>query len=329
MEDYPRTLGDLEARFSSEEACRAYLFDLRWPDGFRCPRCGHAKAWPVARVRFQCASCGHQASVIAGTIFQDTHKPLAMWFRVIWLVTSQKTGASALNLQRVLGLGSYKTAWAWLHKLRRAMVRPKRDRLSGRVEVDESYVVGLEEGTHGRGTAKKAIVAIAAAEGQAPLKVRPALTGVEEDGDGTGRIRMRRIANASAKELHAFVEDAVEPGSLVHTDGWEGYTGLRKKGYKHKATPVKDRKASKVLPRVHKAASLLKRWLMGTHQGAVSREHLDHYLDEFTFRFSRRTSRYRGKLFCRLLQNAVAIEPAPFETLTRGSRGRKKRTPKG
>lgn len=313
MEDYPRTLGDLEARFSSEEACRAYLFDLRWPDGFRCPRCGHAKAWPVARVRFQCASCGHQASVIAGTIFQDTHKPLAMWFRVIWLVTSQKTGASALNLQRVLGLGSYKTAWAWLHKLRRAMVRPGRGRLSGRVEVDESYVGGLEEGTHGRGTAKKAIVAIAA----------------EEDGDGTGRIRMRRIANASAKELHAFVEDAVEPGSLVHTDGWEGYTGLRKKGYKHKATPVKDRKASKVLPRVHKAASLLKRWLMGTHQGAVSREHLDYYLDEFTFRFNRRTSRYRGKLFYRLLQNAVAIEPAPFETLTRGSRGRKKRTPKG
>jgi transposase-like protein len=232
---------------------------------------------------------------------------------MIWLVTSQKTGASALNLQRVLGLGSYRTAWAWLHKLRRAMVRPGRERLSGRVEVDESYVGGLEEGAHGRQTAKKAIVAIAA----------------EEDGDGTGRIRMRRIANASAKELHAFVKDAVKPGSLVHTDGWEGYSGLRKKGYKHKVTPVKDRKAAKVLPRVHKAASLLKRWLMGTHQGAVSREHLDYYLDEFTFRFNRRTSRYRGKLFYRLLQNAVAIDPAPFETLTRGARGGKKRTHKG
>lgn len=313
MEDYPRTLADLEARFATDATCRKYLAQLRWPDGFACPRCAGSDAWSTARGLFVCVACGHHASITAGTIFQDTHKPLTTWFRMIWLVTSQKTGASALNLQRVLGLGSYKTAWAWLHKLRRAMVRPDRDRLSGRVEVDESYVGGLEEGTHGRGTAKKAIVAIAA----------------EEDGDGTGRIRMRRIANASAKELHAFVVDAVEPGSLVHTDGWEGYTGLRKKGYKHKATPVKDRKASKVLPRVHRAASLLKRWLMGTHQGAVSREHLDYYLDEFTFRFNRRTSRYRGKLFYRLLQNAVAIEPAPFETLTKGARGRKKRTHKG
>ena len=313
MDDYPRTLGELGTRFPTDAACRDYLFALRWPEGFRCPRCGHAKVWPVARVRFECASCGRQTSVIAGTIFQDTHKALTDWFRMIWLVTSQKTGASALNLQRVLGLGSYKTAWAWLQKLRRAMVRPGRERLSGRVEVDESYVGGLEEGAHGRGTAKKAIVAIAA----------------EEDGKGTGRIRMRRIANASAKELHAFVEDMVEPGSLVHTDGWEGYSGLRKKGYKHKVTPVKDRKASKILPRVHKAASLLKRWLMGTHQGAVSREHLDYYLDEFTFRFNRRTSRYRGKLFYRLLQNAVVVEPAPFETLAKGVRGRKKRTHKG
>jgi transposase-like protein len=313
MEDYPRTLAELEAKFATDATCRRYLVQLRWPDGFACPRCAGSEAWPTARGLFVCVACGHHASVTAGTIFQDTHKPLTTWFRMIWLVTSQKTGASALNLQRVLGLGSYKTAWAWLHKLRRAMVRPGRERLSGRVEVDESYVGGLEEGAHGRGTAKKAIVAIAA----------------EEDGKGTGRIRMRRIASASAKELHAFVEDAVEPGSLVHTDGWEGYSGLRKKGYKHKATPVKDRKASKVLPRVHKAASLLKRWLMGTHQGAVSREHLDYYLDEFTFRFNRRTSRYRGKLFYRLLQNAVAIEPAPFDTLIRGSRGRKKRTPKG
>ncbi len=313
MEDYPRTLAEMEARFATDAACRRYLAQLRWPKGFICPRCAGSGAWATARGLLVCAACGYHASVTAGTLFQDTHKPLTMWFRMIWLVTSQKTGASALNLQRVLGLGSYRTAWTWLHKLRRAMVRPGRERLSGRVEVDESYVGGKEEGVHGRETAKKAIVAIAA----------------EENGDGTGRIRMRRIKSASAKELHAFVKDAVKPGSLVHTDGWEGYSGLGKKGYKHKATPVKDRKASKVLPRVHKAASLLKRWLMGTHQGAVSREHLNYYLDEFTFRFNRRTSRYRGKLFFRLLQNAVAIEPAPFETLTRGARGRKKRTHKG
>ena len=313
MEDYPRTLADLEARFATDAACRKYLAQLRWPDGFACPRCSGSEAWATARGLLVCAACGYHASVTAGTLFQDTHKPLTTWFRMIWLVTSQKTGASALNLQRVLGLGSYRTAWSWLHKLRRAMVRPGRERLSGRVELDESYVGGVEEGVHGRQTAKKALVAIAA----------------EEDGGGTGRIRMRRIANASAKELHAFVKDVVEPGSTLHTDGWKGYTGLSKKGYKLKATPVKNRKASKVLPRVHKAASLLKRWLMGTHQGAVSREQLDHYLDEFTFRFNRRTSRFRGKLFYRLLQNAVAIDPAPFETLTKGARGRKKRDHKG
>jgi len=305
MEDYPRTLSELEARFSTEDACRAYLFQLRWPDGFACDRCGGRSSWLTARRRVVCSGCQRQISITAGTIFQDTHKPLTLWFRVIWWVTSQKTGASALGLQRILGLGSYKTAWAWLHKLRRAMVRPGRERLSGRVEVDESYIGGLEEGTHGRGTLKKALVAVAA----------------EEDGKGTGRIRMRRIRSASAKELHSFVKGAVEPGSTVHTDGWDGYKGIEKKGYKHKVTPLKARKGSQVLPRVHRAVSLLKRWLMGTHQGAVSHEHLDYYLDEFTFRFNRRTSRYRGKLFFRLLQNAVTIDPAPYKTLVKGARG--------
>lgn len=310
VEDYPRTLGELEARFSTEEACREYLFGLRWPDGFRCPRCSHEKAWPVWTL-YQCGRCDYKASVTAGTIFERTHKPLVTWFRAMWLVTSQKTGASALGVQRVLGLGSYKTAWAWLQKLRRAMVRPGRERLSGRVEVDESYIGGLEEGAHGRGTQKKALVAVAA----------------EEDGDGIGRIRMRRIRSASAKELHAFVKGAVEAGSTVHTDGWDPYKGIEKEGYKHEVTPLKGRKGSELLPRVHRAVSLLKRWLTGTHQGAVSHEHLDYYLDEFVFRFNRRTSRHRGKLFYRLLQNAVEVAPAPFESLVKGvpGRGRKRR----
>lgn len=260
MEDYPKALAELEARFATDEACRDYLFRLRWPDGFRCPRCGHGKAWPVGRVLFQCAGCNYQASVTAGTIFQDTRKPLTMWFRAIWWVTSQKTGASALGLQRILGLGSYKTVWTWLHKLRRAMVRPGRDRLSGRVEVDETYVGGEEEGVRGRETKKKALVVIAA----------------EEDGRGTGRIRMRRIRSASARNLHSFVKQSVEPGSTVHTDGWEGYTGLDKMGYTHEVTVLAktEASASEVLPRVHHVASLVKRWLMGTHQGAVSNEHL-------------------------------------------------------
>ena len=309
MEEYPGTLPEFERRFSTEQACRDYLFRLRWPQGFRCPRCGSEKAWPVGPLLFQCAGCDYKVSVTAGTLFQGTRKPLTLWFRTMWWVTSQKNGASALGLQQVLGLGSYETAWTWLHKLRRAMVRPGRDRLSGRVEVDETYLGGLEEGTRGRGTTKKALIAVAA----------------QEDGKGVGRIRMRRVKNASAKELHPFVEESVERGSVVHTDGWEGYTGLPDKGYKHEVTVLSQREesASDLLPRVHRVASLLKRWLMGTHQGAVSHEHLDYYLDEFTFRFNRRRSRHRGKLFYRLVQQAVAVKPVPYRSLVAQCRARK------
>src|SRR5271157_1567350 len=303
VEDYPRTLAELEARFSSEQACREYLFRLRWPEGFCCSRCHESKAWPLRTGRWQCASCGHQMSVTAGTIFQDTRKPLTLWFRAIWWVTTQKNGASALGLQRILGLGSYVTAWTWLHKLRRAMVRPGRDRLSGRVEVDETYLGGLEQGVHGRQTESKALIVVAA----------------QEDGKGIGRIRMRRIPDASAESLMAFVEEAIEPGSVVHTDGWTGYDPLERKGYRHRITFLKGRKesASDLLPRVHLVASLLKRWLLGTHQGAVSRAHLDYYLDEFTFRFNRRKSRSRGKLFLRLAEQAVAVGPTPYKSMVK------------
>jgi hypothetical protein len=185
VEDYPRNLAEFEARFSTEAACREYLVRLRWPDGFRCPRCGGRKDWPVRGLLRQCADCGYQSSVTAGTIFQDTRKPLMVWFRAMWAVTSQKNGASAIGLQRVLGLGSYDTAWTWLHKLRRAMVRPGRDRLSGRVEVDETYWGSEEEGVRGRQTESKALIVIAA----------------QKDGDGIGRIRMRRIPDASTLSM--------------------------------------------------------------------------------------------------------------------------------
>jgi len=306
-EDYPGTLMDLERRFATEDACRAYLFALRWPQGFRCADCGSDAYWQDKRGRVICARCQHQRSVLAGTIFQDSRSPLVLWFRAVWWVTSQKNGASALGLQRILGLGSYETAWTWLHKLRRAMVRPGRDALSGRVEVDETYVGGEEEGVHGRETYKKALVVIAA----------------QEDGDGIGRIRMRRVADASAKSLIPFVRDAVEPGSLIHTDDWKPYAQLKKAGYKHKITRLSGKKktAAQLLPRVHQVASLLQRWILGTHQGAPSPDHLDYYLDEFVFRFNRRTSAHRGKLFYRLLQNAVAVEPAPYASLIKHVRG--------
>ena len=185
MEDYPRTLRELEARFATEQACREYLARLRWGQEFVCPACDGTEAWPTARGLWMCAACGHQASVIAGTIFQGTRTPLSVWFRAIWWVVSQKNGASALGLQRVLGLGSYRTAWTWLHKLRRAMVRPGRDRVSEEVEVDETLVGGLEAGGGRRHLGKKALVVIAA----------------EVRGRAIGRIRMQRVADASADSL--------------------------------------------------------------------------------------------------------------------------------
>jgi transposase-like protein len=269
MEDYPRTVLELEDRFSTEEACRDYLGQLRWPDGFVCPRCDARGGWPASRGRFICSACRHQASVTAGTIFQDTHKPLRLWFRAIWHVTSQKNGASAVSLQQVLGLGGYLTAWTWLHKLRLALV----------------------------------------------------VIAAEENGRGIGRIRMARIPRATKVALHAFVKDSVEPSSTVHTDGLRAYGGLDAIGYKHDVSVLLGQgedAAVRQLPRVHRVASLLKRWLLGTHQGAVSLEHLDYYLDEFTFRFNRRTSASRGKLFYRLLQQAVELDPVPYKTIVGG-----------
>lgn len=250
---------------------------------------------------WQCCTCRRQTSVTAGTIFQDTHKPLVLWFRAMWYVTSQKNGASALGVQRVLGLGSYETAWTWLQKLRRAMVRPDRDQLSGWVEVDETVLGGLEEGVAGR---KKVVPP------HSPLKVyRRAgdkaliVIAAEADGLGIGRICMRAIQDASAGSLHTFVQDCIAPGSTLHTDGWQGYVGLEQKGYPREVTVLRGRRkeASQLMPRVHRVASLLKRWLIGTHQGAVSHQHLPYYLDEFTFRFNRRRSKSRGKLFFRLM----------------------------
>ena len=296
-EDYPRTLLEFERRFATEEACVAYAEGIRWPDGFRCPGCDSDHAWRTGRGVWFCGRCRRQTSVTAGTVFEGTRKPLGLWFRAMWLVTSQKHGISALGLQRELGLKRYETAWIWLHKLRRAMVRPGRERLSGTVEVDETYVGGHEKGVNGRETAAKSIVVIAA----------------EARGEGIGRIRLGPVPDVSARSLVAFVRKSVEPGSVVHTDGWSGYAPLQRKGYRHEVTRIErsGRLAHELLPRVHRVASLLKRWWLGTHQGAIQPHHLDYYLDEFTFRFNRRQSRQRGKLFYRLLQQALQTEWAP------------------
>ena len=254
MEDYPRNQAEFESCFATEEACREYLFGLRWPSGFVCPRCGAPQGWPMKRGLVMCRVCGYQSSVKAGTIFEGSRKSLGTWFRAIWYVTGAKSGASAVTIQRVLGLGGYQTAWTWLHKVRRAMVTPGRERLRGDVEIDETFIGAPEKGRHGRRMIRKTMVVVAA----------------EGDGGRIGRIRMRRVRDGKAKSLHPFVLESVEPGSVLHTDDWQGYAGLESKGYRRESTQIahSGQTASAVLPRVHRVVSLLKRWLMGTHQGA-------------------------------------------------------------
>jgi transposase-like protein len=301
-EAYPRNLMELERQFSNDAACAEYLARLRWPEGFRCPGCGSSRAWRSARALWVCCDCQRQTSVTAGTIFGDSNLPLMLWFRAIWHVVTQKDGASALGLQRVLGLGSYRTAWSLLHKLRRAMVRPGREPLQGLVEVDESYLGAPEPGKRGRQLgAKTLIVAAVECVGQRKL----------------GRIRLRQVRAASARELETFIRESIEPSATVRTDDWLGYRGLKAQGYTHEPIPmqVPPTVEEAVLPRVHLVFSLLKRWLMSTHQGAVRHSHLDYYLDEFTFRFNRRTSASRGKLFYRLIEQAAAIPPHPYHVL--------------
>jgi transposase-like protein len=301
MEDYPKNLSELEKRFATEQACKDYLFCLRWPDGYKCPRCGHNKTWQMRAGLYRCVSCDYKGSIISGTIFEGTRKPLVLWFRAIWWVTSQKNGASAKGVQRILELGSYQTAWAWLHKLRRAMVRPGRDQLLGTVEVDETYIGGEKPGKRGRGAIGKTLVAIA----------------VEDKAyKGIGRIRLSTIQDASSASLNTFVQQSIASGSTLRTDDWAGYSALKSLGYSHMVV------GSTALKLAHLVVSLLKRWLMGTHQGAVSPEHLAYYLDEYAFRFNRRTSNHRGKLFYRLLQNAMDIEPITYRAMIQNVRGR-------
>jgi len=252
-----------------------------------------------------CKQCAHQASVTAGTLFHRTRTPLRLWFHAIWWLTSQKNGASALGLQRILGLGTYKTAWTWLHKLRRAMVRPGRDLLSGEVEVDETIVGGVEEGGGGRHLGpRKALVCIAAeVRGQRAI----------------GRVRLEVIADSSAASVLPFVKRTIAPASTVITDGLTSYATLEASGFRHRVLIArKPQDSHRLLPRVHRVASLLKRWLLGTHQGSVERQHLPYYLDEFTFRFNRRTSSHRGLLFYRLLQQAVDVDTMPYSGIVRG-----------
>lgn len=303
---YPRSVGEFGAWFSTDDDCLDYLEWLRWPHGFVCPRCGHAGGWRLGDGRFKCAACDSRTSVTAGTIFDKTRTPLTVWFTVCWMFASGKDGISALSVQRTLEIGSYHTAWAMLHRLRSVLVRPGRDRLSGTVEVDETYIGGKEPGLPGGRAKGKKILTGIAVEVHEPK--------------GLGRCRMAPLADASLPSLHAFVTDHVEPGATVITDAWQGYHGLDKLGYTHdrrsqRAARARGQDPGELLPAVHRVASLAKRWLLGTHQGSASDAHLPSYLNEFVFRFNRRRSRSRGLVFYRVLELAVGHAPVRYHDL--------------
>jgi transposase-like protein len=305
--DYPRTWNEFLDWFHDEEACINYLEQLRWPQGFICPCCGvRDEPYQVSRGRIMCRTCRHQCTATAGTLFAKTRTPLRTWFAAAWYVTSQKNGVSALGLQRALGLGSYQTAWSMLHRLRRAMVNPAREKLRGVVEVDETYIGGREKGKRSaiHYSKKKAIIVVAVE------LLRP---------KGFGRVRLRQISSASKKTVLPFVCEAIEPGSVIHTDGSPIYDSLKEHGYtRNKIVHLgSSEPAHTTMPGVHRVASLLKRWLLGTHQGSVQSDKLDYYLDEYVFRFNRRTSRSRGLLFYRLLEQAVVTDPITYHEIVR------------
>jgi hypothetical protein len=297
-EKYPKDFQEFLSQFPDEKSCWQYLIDIRWPEGYICAQCKSKRYWLTSKHKIHCADCEKEFSITSGTIFQDSKKPLLLWFHIMWWVVAQKTGASANNLKDFMGFGSDETAWNWLHKLRRAMVRGGREKLSGEVEVDEAYIGGEEtgKGKQGRGAEEKILVAVA----------------TECIGKKIGRVRFQIVSDASTENLLPFVENNVEQGSDVITDGWSGYNFLHKnENYNHQEKVIagSGKKANELLPHVHLVISLLKRWIYGTHQGKISPKYLAYYLDEFAFRFNRKMSTYRGKLFYRLMQQAVTTPP--------------------
>jgi transposase-like protein len=305
-DDLPRDLPTFIARFGTDGACRDYLVRQRWPEGFLCRACGHGAAWALARRHiYECAACGQQHSLLKGTIFEQTKSGLSRWFLAIYLVTASKGGISAVELQRQMGFGSYQTAWSWLHKIRKAMVRPGRQPLSHRVEADETYVGGSKPGRPGRAAAGKTLVAGAVESGRGKAR-----------GRRLGRLRLAVVGDASANSLEGFLAAAVARPAVVTTDGWSGYAGLAARGYDHEPHNLSSwGDAALRLPAIHLVFGLAKRWLLGTHHGAVGRKHLPAYLDEFVFRFNRRTARSASHGFARLVEHAVATGPLTYRAL--------------
>ena len=305
--EYPKTQIEFERMFNTEQSCIDYLVAIRWPHGFECPVCGSIRSWEKSHGRFECIDCHKETTVINGTIFHKSTKPILVWFQAIWWMVAQKNGVSAKGLQKILGLGSYQTAWTWLHKFRRLMILSGRTKLQGIVEVDEVFVGGKVSGKRGRGAEGKTMVAAA----------------VEVLGQKTGRARLAKIPDASSESLLKFIQDNVELSSTIITDAWPSYNELSQKGYHHKvqkATIKEDE--GEILPNVHRIASLLKRWLLGTHQSYLNKNKLEYYLDEYVFRYNRRTSKSRGLLFLRLIEQGITTEPISYKKIINSLHGR-------
>ena len=301
--------------FATDIECRKYLLSIRWEQGYKCAQCGHGEYWTNDEISYCiCRKCRHRISLLAGTVMQDSKLPVRVWLVAMWLFVTQKDGISAKSLQENLGLKSYRSAWSLLHKLRVAMVRADRDKLSGTVEIDEEYIGGvLEGGKRGRGSENKQLVAVAVQLERIPSDNpnRPTLRDYR-----LSKIRAKHISDASKSELHSFIKENIAVGSTLIRDGWAGYSGIDDEGYYSEVTKVsKATSEEEKLPHVHLAISLIKRWILGTYQGNIDESNLQTYLEEFTFRFNRKTSHSRGWLFYRMVQGALSTEPHPYETL--------------
>ena len=333
--DLPATETEFHARFGTDQACRDHLFGVRWPDGFCCVRCEGRRCYVhKKRIIYECTSCKKQHSLLAGTIFEQTKSGLAKWFLAIFHITVSKRGLSAGELQRRLGFGSDQTAWTWMQKIRRAMVAPGRIPLTGTVEADETFIGGPKPGTSGRGAAGKVLVAGAVetliVQVELPSHEKPLRGIVRKKAEQRaarlarkteaalqrclGRCRLAVVPDASGASLEAFLAGAVAPGATVTTDAWKGYYGLAGKGFAHNAINISKSsgKAHEYLPAVHLVFSLVERWLLGTHHGAVTTKYLQRYLDEYVFRFSRRRLRPAAGRLHRLVEIAMQTPPAPY-----------------
>jgi len=294
--DFPKTATEFEKRFATEEDCRAYLIQARWGGEPACARCESRRVWTIRQgTTFECADCGHQTSLTSGTVLEKTRKPLKMWFRAIFEISARRTGISGKDLQRIMGFGSYETAWTWLHKLRSAMVRSDSEPMGPFVQTDEALVGG-------KGGPHKELVLVAA--------------------EANGRVRLAHVENNDAGTCERFVSGQIAADAHVVTDGHAGYNkeSLGERSHDAVVQTKAERRENDAVQACHWTISLLKRWLMGTHAGAVRDKHLQAYLDEFAFRHNRRKTKGVGRIAARVIESLLAKPPIPMRKLVDNTR---------